>query len=123
MVLVDAGEHTEVKRILNARWLAGNLDSNDIADAKVKEHLNNGDNNLELMTNKFDWSSTDAAWEAAISSSDYWAAAEILDGIPGEKDAADNKRETAKEVWAKINETAEKQNKPTITKSQGFNNR
>ena len=47
-----------------------------------------GDNNMEAATNKYTWVSTDADWEAALKIADYYAACEILDGLPNEDSAS-----------------------------------
>jgi len=55
---------------------------------KMLDFVLRGDNNMEIATNKYNWTSTDNDWLGALKISDYYAAIEIVDGLPNEDSSA-----------------------------------
>lgn len=122
MVLVDAADHTTAKRRVNARRLAENVSTFVIDDTRTDEKLNNGDKWTLKMIGLTTIDSTHKDWENFIMASDYWAAAEILDEIPGKGTEAERKRDAAREITRKINTNDPSQNIPTFARTSGINN-
>lgn len=55
---------------------------------RMLEIVLRGDNDLEISTNKYNWSSSDNDWLGALKISNYFGAIEIMDGLPNEDSSA-----------------------------------
>jgi hypothetical protein len=106
---------TATTRRTSVRWLAGNLSSGDISDTDLDNIIERGDQWFLIGIGRSSWiEGTDADFETGIQAADYWAASEVLDGIPGKHTEAESKRKAAREVLAGINRKTPEQGNATI---------
>jgi len=115
---------TVAERRTSVRWLAGNLDVADIADTPLDNMLERGDRWMMIGTAKTDWSISDADFETALQVSDYWASAEVEDGIATDKARASavEHRKAAREMLEALNRKMHEQGSattPDLYKTEG----
>jgi len=94
----------ETDRYNNIRKLA-HVSLHRFPNDKMLDLALRGDTDMEIATNKATWTSTDAEWQAALKISDYYAAIEIVDGLPNED--ATSLKDTLKLLVDDINRTGD----------------
>lgn len=101
----------ELERYDDSRKLA-HVSKIAFPNDKMLEITLRGDNDMEIATNKYDWSSSDNDWLAALKISNYFTAIEIVNGLPNED--ATELQSTLDGLIAGINRTGDSSSASTL---------
>jgi len=79
---------------------------------RMLDFILRGDNDMEIDTNKYNWTSSDNDWQTALKISNYHAAIEIVNGLPNE--SATELQTTLDGLIAAINRTGDSASASTL---------